>query len=523
MPDTGEAMTRTFRAWLRQKYETEAALRKAWNDSRVTFATAAVPGAQPRLEGSLLGIRDPRRETQVMDYYRCQQRVTADCLETFGRVVKEETTGRCLFGAYYGYFFDVMPQTQGGHLEIERLLSSKVIDYFAAPYGYSWRFIGQDGRPRSPATAFHLGGKIHLIEADTRTHLHSREEHSRLKSLAESLAAIRREFSTALTEGAALWFCDFGPSDNGGWFDDPAIMKELARLYALAQELIGQPRRRTAEVAVVCDLASAYGLTDGEGMSTAYRLIGKVVTELYYTGAPFDTIYLSQLPKAGLSRYKLLIFLNTLTLDDAQVAQLARLRQPGGPTTLWLWLPGLLGPQGIRVEQASRVTGFDLELIRTRLPGRIEIAAANSPLAAAVSAQSNGRRAFGDNQPFGPALAARDGERIGFAEGTRHCLLASKAEGRQIFLGAPFATRQLLAAIMGAAGVHRYDTNMDDVVRGDSLLLVVHSKDGGLREIVLPRPAVLSDALSGKSIGKGKRISVKLPPSTTAIWRVKYD
>jgi hypothetical protein len=175
------------------------------------------------------------------------------------------------------------------------------------------------------------------------------------------------------------------------------------------------------------------------------------------------------------------------------------------------------------VEQASRVTGFDLELIRTRLPGRIEIAAANSPLAAAVSAQSNGRRAFGDNQPFGPALAARDGERIGFAEGTRHCLLASKAEGRQIFLGAPFATRQLLAAIMGAAGVHRYDTNMDDVVRGDSLLLVVHSKDGGLREIVLPRPAVLSDALSGKSIGKGKRISVKLPPSTTAIWRVKYD
>ena len=81
-----------------------------------------------------------------MDYYRCQQRVVADCLETFGRVVKEETGGRCLFGAFYGYFFEVLPQTQAGHLEIERLLSSPVIDYFAAPYGYEWRQMGQDGR-----------------------------------------------------------------------------------------------------------------------------------------------------------------------------------------------------------------------------------------------------------------------------------------------------------------------------------------------------------------------------------------
>ncbi len=283
MPDTGEAMTRTFRAWLQKKYGTEAALRKAWNDSRVTLATAAVPGVPPRQESSLLGVRDPQREAQVMDYYRCQQRVVADCLETFGQVVKEETGDRCLYGAYYGYFFEVPPQTQGGHLEIERLLSSKVMDYFAAPYGYEWRLMGQDGRLRSPAEAFRLGGKVHMVEADTRTHLHSRNEYGRVQNLGESLAAIRREFSTAMTEGTALWFCDFGPNDNGGWFDDPAMMKEIARLYALDEELIRQPRHRTAEVAVVCDPASFYGLNDGEGMSTAYRLINSFVTELYYT------------------------------------------------------------------------------------------------------------------------------------------------------------------------------------------------------------------------------------------------
>jgi hypothetical protein len=521
MPDTGEAMARTFREGLRQKYKTDAALQKAWNDSRATLATAAAPGVQPRLEGSLLDIRDPRREAQVMDYYRCQQRVTADCVETFGRIVKEETGGRCLYGAFYGYFFDVLPQTQGGHLEIERLLSSKAIDYFAAPYGYSWRFIGQDGRPRSPATAFALGGKIHMIEADTRTHLHSREEHSRLKSLAESLASIRREWSTALTEGAALWFCDFGPNDNGGWFDDSAIMKEITGLYALAEELIRQPRHRTAEVAVVCDPGSAYALTDGAGMATALGLISNFTTELYHTGTPFDTIYLSQLSKADLSRYKLLIFQNTMIFDDQQVAAIRKLQGPSGPAMLWVWLPGLLSPKGISVEQASRVTGFDLELLRMRLPNCVEIT--DGPMAAALRDEKGQHLAFGNREPFGPVLAARDGRQIGFAQGTPHCLLASKAGGRQMFLGAPFASRQLLAAIMAAAGVHRYDSDFEDVVRGDSRLLVIHTKQGGARDIMLPRPGGLCDAVTGQPIGKGQHISVKLPPSTTAIWKLTRD
>jgi hypothetical protein len=539
MPDTGEAMTRTFRAWLGKKYGSDEALRKAWNDPRATLATAAVPGVGPRQDGSLLGIRDPQRESQVMDYYRCQQRVVADCLETFGQVVKEETVGRCLYGAYYGYFFEVPPQTQGGHLEIERLLSSKVMDYFAAPYGYEWRLMGQDGRLRSPAEAFRLGGKVHMVEADTRTHLHSRNEYGRVQNLGESLAAIRREFSTALTESTALWFCDFGPNDNGGWYDDPAIMKEISRLYALAQELIRQPRQRTAEVALVCDPGSAYGLSDGEGMSTAYHLINDFATELYHTGAPFDTIYLSQLlkmpsqnsplPQAGegpgvraeLSRYKLLIFLNTLIVDDGQVAQIRQLQQASGPAMLWLWLPGLVSGGRLSAEHASRLTGFDLELLRTHLPGRMEIT--DGPLAAALRTGSGQRFIIDNGAPFGPALAARDGERMGFAQGTRHCLLASKAGGRQTFLGVPFAPRQLLAAILEAAGVHRYNSNLEDVVRGDSLLLVVHTKDGGPRNIMLPHPAKLCDALSGEMIGQGQHISVKLPPSTTAIWKLTRD
>ena len=112
---------------------------------------------------------------------------------------------------------------------------------------------------------------------------------------------------------------------------------------------------------------------------------------------------------------------------------------------LWVWLPGLLGPGGISVEQASRLTGFDLELLRTRLPGRVEVTA--GPLAAALCPADGGHFVFNSPELVGPVLAARDGQRMGFAFGTQHCLLASKAAGRQVFLGVPFAPRQLLAEI----------------------------------------------------------------------------
>ena len=119
--------------------------------------------------------------------------------------------------------------------------------------------------------------------------------------------------------------------------------------------------------ALVCDLESAYCLTDTEGMTTAYGLIQNVTTELHHIGAPFDVVFLSQLEKAA-ARYKMLVFLNTFHATDPQVALLETLRRAGRHAMLWLWTPGLVGPEGIDPVRASRVTGFKHGLVRTRMP-----------------------------------------------------------------------------------------------------------------------------------------------------------
>ena len=69
-PDTGPAMTRCFRTWLREKYRTDAALQTAWNDPNVTFDTATVPGLDERYRTQHGIFRDPQQERKAIDYGR---------------------------------------------------------------------------------------------------------------------------------------------------------------------------------------------------------------------------------------------------------------------------------------------------------------------------------------------------------------------------------------------------------------------------------------------------------------------
>jgi len=395
MPDTAPAMTAHFREWLRKRYGTVERLREAWGDPQASFEAATVPGVEARLEAGPLGLRDPLVGRRVRDYYECQQEITADDIELFCSAAKEATGGRVITGVFYGYFNGVPPQTQGGHLELERLLKSPSIDYFAAPYDYSHRPAGQDGRLRSICDAFPLAGKVHMIEEDTRTHLHPIEEYGRLQNADESVAVIRRQVATALTHGCALWWCDFGADGSGGWYDDPRLIGEVAQMVKLAEtrqkeghhtnsadvsrNWYGVPLlRRNAEVALVCDLKSCYWLGDGEAMRTHYSLVDAVTTELYHTGTPFDTILLSQLPQADLGRYRLVIFLNTLRIDPEQSKVVAEAIK--GRAALWLWAPGITDGEQFGPDLVRDLTGFRVALRGNGLPAGAAICESDHPL-----------------------------------------------------------------------------------------------------------------------------------------------
>jgi hypothetical protein len=690
MPDTGAAMTTHFRTWLRARYGTEERLRAAWAEPAASFDAALVPGAEPRRQGDLLGLRDPARRGWVTDYYRCQQTITAADVEAFCRAAKETTRGRVICGAFYGYFQGVLPQTQGGHLELERLLRSPHIDYFTAPHDYSHRLMGDDGRTRAVLDAFPAAGKVHLIEADTRTHLHPVDEYGRLADSAASIAAIRREVATALTHGSALWWCDFGADGGGGWYDQPELMAEVTRLNQLATARLQTPRRRTAQVVVVADLGSCYALADNPVMATHYGLVQNVTTELYHTGTPFDSVLLSQLAGLDLSACRLLIFLNPLVIPPALRPTLARLSRER--SVLWLWAPGVSDGDRLDTELVQTLTGF--RLAPTASPAELVTCEPGQPLTAHVPAVSrwslaphqnlpvagfldpeqwynprdaqtmaahytafawraegdrlrwevttsaawtdihlttaiaapcdgfslevsgqggalglglrvvikdadaaefvapaltigpepqtavlplaafakapwsrapaaaprlplsgakfvlNGLsgaqpltvflrafasvqgevsrteiRQYGEPGASGPVLSIADPEAtvLGRESARGAVLLASRGEPgrRQVLSTLPFVPRQILTALLDEAGVQRYTVSPEVIVRADSGLIALHTRDGGRCDLRLPRPATVSDALTGAAVGQGEQISLDLPPTSTTLLRLE--
>ncbi len=90
--------------------------------------------------------------------------------------------------------------------------------------------------------------------------------------------------------------------------------------------------------------------------------------------------------------------------------------------------------------------------------------------------------------------------------------------GLVLYCAIPFLPREVLRNAAREAGVHVYSTDAGDVVRGDSRYFVIHTREGGTRRLRLPRAVVLRDAMTGETVGQGRRISVTLPPDSTTVW-----
>ena len=236
-PDTGPRMTDFFRAWLADKYKSDAALQAAWKMPAVRRATASVPGTAERRVTSDGLFRDPAKERQVSDYFECQHLAVADSIIHFCRVAKESWNRPLVTGVFYGYFFVLFgrPQT-GGHLQLQRVLQSPWVDYLSAPqaYGAAFRNIGGSGQPRGLPESMRLHSKLLLDEMDQEPFSWLKPKEQAAALLGDSVAAMRRNVTQTYTQGHGLWFYDFGPGrGNKGWWDDDALMKDVAALREL--------------------------------------------------------------------------------------------------------------------------------------------------------------------------------------------------------------------------------------------------------------------------------------------------
>lgn len=83
-----------FRAWLKERYKTDAALKSAWGDSSVTLATAAVPSIAVRSETEFGSILSAGKNRQAIDYELFMGEKKTEAMLYFASLVKKpRTTG----------------------------------------------------------------------------------------------------------------------------------------------------------------------------------------------------------------------------------------------------------------------------------------------------------------------------------------------------------------------------------------------------------------------------------------------
>lgn len=323
-PDNGVRMTEAYRAFLADKYGTVSALNSKWRTSYSSFEEIAVPDYKSRFQ-SEASYRSPVKSQAVIDYYICQSKVISLAVIKFAKLFKDTWQDNILCGTFSGYLYscdnggDISVGASASQLDLESLLQSEYIDYISGPYAA--RDMNNSGLFRSLALSASLNGKLFISEMDMHTYLGDGFNHTYPRACRDerdTIAIMRRNYMYTLTEAAGQWYYDFGPNNASGAYDTDNLMAEVKSLKAISDKYSAVSYSSDADVLVVYDLYSYVNMLPWTHDRLATNLIDSFTEALLKTGASSDRIFLFDLKKVDLSKYKTVIFANTSEFTEEE-------------------------------------------------------------------------------------------------------------------------------------------------------------------------------------------------------------
>ncbi|MFQ6096411.1 MAG: beta-galactosidase [Armatimonadota bacterium] len=515
LPDTSEPMRERFVRWCRDKYGTVERLNAAWGTRLRRFEDVTCPTKEERCEADLGVFRDLSKSTRVPDYWRCLHETTADAIGHFCRIVKEETDGKALAGAFYCYITDIGWPQEGGHLAVAKALADPNVDFIANPHSYVRRALGQDGGCRSYPASVALHGKLFIDEGDDRTYV-VRDAWTHVKTAEETTQILRRAAVNAVAARHGMWWFDM----TTGWYEDARLLETLGRLKAMADRTLQRERPRPTEVAVVCDPESFYVMRDWQTRQDRVtpELFTSGFAHLFTMGAPFDVLILDDLMRADAPDYRCYVFLNTYHVDEAERAELSRRLHRGGKCLVFTYCPAFSSERGLDVAHAEELLGLDLALRREPAPMRVTVTEDGARLMGVKAGFG-----WGPEEKQAPSLEVSDSEATvlaRYADGSPAVAFKEQGDWSVVFTGTGPAPRELLRLALRRAGVHVYLDTPDNLYVGANLV-ALHTTTAGEKVVRLPGEFAVRDALTGRLVSdRSRRIEMGLDAKVTAIWEL---
>jgi hypothetical protein len=507
--DRGPAMTSAYRAWLRERFRTAAAMRAAYGDATLEFETIEVPSAEEIKRVDEFPFLDPARSARLIDYWQFHSALAADDLVWFCQQVKQAADGRVLAGAFYGYIFEFnrwLPLS--GHLAMERVLGSDAVDFLVSPTSYQERQVGGYSGFMSAQGSVRLHGKLWIDESDQFTFL---SKEPRTKTEGESREVNKRDFAVSLTSGAGIWWYD---DRAQGTYGTAGMMADIARMREIGDFAVTVDRGSVADVALLVDEVSPrYQVLWESPLNDALARLR--FHGLARAGVAFDSFLLSDAERLA-GRYRLYVVGNACALTAERRRTVKRALCRDGAVVLWLYAPGLIDDA---IDAAGVSDLIEMTVRYAPGPAKIEIEATNAdhPITRTLAG-----KIVADSPGDVPALWVDDqaATALGRLRGTDRVGLAIRKfdDWTSIYVTAPSPTPGLLREIARFAGAHVWH-EADDVLYVDRLFLALHTRAAGAKRIALPRESDVVDLFTGEIIARDSRgFTVDLPAGVTRIY-----
>ena len=419
---------------------------RAWCAKRGLRYGKSVPSESDLNEAAFEDfVYDPATEAEKIDYWRFHNELVSSALLHYAARARAKVGTRKELGAFFGYLHVCNDYAAAfGHLDYPRVMASPDIDFLISPTTYVQREMGGGSASMLLTGALRRQGKRFLHEIDCWPHA-SHTPWPGWKPYwttpADDLAGNTREAAYAIVNHASFWWFDMW----GRHYGDPAVRARVAKLSAVARRFARDASPLEAEVLVVGDPESLYGVRDRNARAKA--MCARFVDDINRSGVMWDTCSFDDLATTDLSRVKVLVMPGVFTITPARAELLRRRVLVGGRTAVWFYAPGLSDGKSLDVSRVKTWVGVAFRtpgVSTTRLDGYTAVYTA-------------------DSADYTPAS---------------------------------------LRAVFDRAGVHAYTEDCVPVM-ANARLLAVHTPKGGPRTIRLPRRyAKVVDLLTDETVAE---------------------
>ena len=488
--DYSPAMQSYFRNYLREKYQNDLnALRKAWNDPKVTFDTASVPSVDLRSRCENGVLRDYTGDAAcVKDYIDCQNH----CLATWAISALQNARQAApdkLLSIYGGYVlcYEGFQLLNNAHLKFGDIFDSGLLNIVTTPQDYNMRAPGSPNGCHIPHTSLKLRGIKLVSEQDSRTHLGFRQSNTYSLNLDEDLQLMKRNFIWNLCNDGGLYFYDMAEV----WFTAPEMHKLGGKLQRIGNASLNFGGIIPNQVALLYS-AESINMLSIDSIALTKTVTRHLRENLARSGVPYDAYLLHDILRDDFpaDNYRCIIIANGFALSEKERAAIRSKFCKDGKTVIFGYAPGAFKNDRIDEPAMKALTGIDISVSSTSLALQMRIGDEVS------GAMPSVRPSFRIKPSDGVEVLGRY-----LADGTAAFARKKFPDYTSVVSLVPQMSQKSLNQLLKEAGCHTYVDN-GEAIFANGRFVGIHAACDGKKVIKLPCKTNVYDVFRDCQVGE---------------------